>query len=596
MCEGYIVGVARRPLALLTGVPFTVSLRPLALLADSMIFIHPVDSSIAPDYYHIIKEPMDLTTIEENIRSGQYKTAWGYLRHMHLMIDNALFFNKPGTFVNKYAQRIQKFWVSRAEEMMMTTLSSHNYCCGRRRRLSGHSYRCRGATCFVKYGCVYWFYDPEDDEDAIVYCQSHYQKLAQEVVIPRFGNGTGGDIKFDKSKLLRTKHNTPLVEEKFVTCKRCGQEDHEICKQHLSFLGKDYYCDRCREATGTPEPPIQSPRDLAHCALSTFLEREVSSKVPLVGQRVCIRVTNAEDTATPLKPLMRERYPDHPTEFPYVQKVLLCFMDIEGRPICFFGMIVHECASGTPQPNQDRVYISLLDSIKLPKTMLPSMYRTAIYHAVVRGYLRYVGQRGFRYAHLYTCPPRKGQNYILPFKPDDQKEISTVRLRKWYSDLLTAAQNSNPPALNSFKNIGEVFKNAKLTEIPYFDGDNWPDIMEDILKFDNAQKDEERSHREIRENIEVKQLAIWNEADACRSEHIKPKCTIVNNIHTYEGLPLPRPRKRRKSEAATRPPKPKYTLQERLNVVIAQLKRDFLVVEVSGTGCFVSVALSCTLE
>jgi len=496
---------------------------------------------------------------------------------VHLMIDNALLFNKPGTFHNKYAQRLQKFWVTRAEEMMVTTLASHNYCCGRRRRLSGHSYRCRGATCFVKYGCVYWYYDPQDGEDAVVYCQAHYAKLRDpEVVIPRFGNGTGGEIRFHKSQLIRTKHNTPLVEEKIVTCAECGQEDHEICKQHLSFLGKPYHCDRCREQLNIPDPPIQSPRNLPHCPLSEYLEKEVSGKVPLVGQRVCIRVVNAESVNSELKPLMMERYPEHPKFFPYVQKVIVCFMDIEGRPIVFFGMIVHECGPETPQPNRERVYISLLDSIKLPKTMLPSMYRTAIYHAVVRGYLRYVGGRGFKYAHLYTCPPRKGQNYILPFKPDDQKEISTARLRKWYSDLLTQAANTNPPALSSFRNIGEVFKNAKLTEIPYFDGDNWPDIMEDILKFDNAQKDEESTHLSIKAGVETNQLTIWKEAEEKRPAHAKPKCQLATQ--SYVGL-QPRPRKRRKSEAASRPPKPKYSLQERLNLVIAQLKRDFLVVE-----------------
>jgi hypothetical protein len=49
-----------------------------------------------------------------------------------------------------------KFWVPLADKMMTETLASHNYCCGKRRLLSGMSYRCRGATCFIKYGCVYW--------------------------------------------------------------------------------------------------------------------------------------------------------------------------------------------------------------------------------------------------------------------------------------------------------------------------------------------------------------------------------------------------------------------------------------------------------
>lgn len=105
------------------------------------------------------------------------------------MLDNALLFNKAGTFHNKYAQRLLKFWTARAEQMITEKLTHHNYCCGKRRLLSGHSYRCRGATCFIKYGCVYWYYDPKDGEDDIIYCQAHYQKLSPQVEIPRYGNG-----------------------------------------------------------------------------------------------------------------------------------------------------------------------------------------------------------------------------------------------------------------------------------------------------------------------------------------------------------------------------------------------------------------------
>ena len=45
-----------------------------------------------------------------------------------------------------------------------------------------------------------------------------------------------------------------------------------------------------------------------------------------------------------------------------------------------------------------------------------------------------------------------------------------------------ASINCNPPAIVGFKNIGEVYKKPTLTNIPYFDGDNWPDMIEDVLK------------------------------------------------------------------------------------------------------------------
>ena len=47
-------------------------------------------------------------------------------------------------------------------------------------------------------------------------------------------------------------------------------------------------------------------------------------------------------------------------------------------------------------------------------------------------YLRSCSMRGFHSTHIYTCPPRRGQNYIFPLKPADQLETSVGRLRQWY--------------------------------------------------------------------------------------------------------------------------------------------------------------------
>jgi hypothetical protein len=47
-------------------------------------------------------------------------------------------------------------------------------------------------------------------------------------------------------------------------------------------------------------------------------------------------------------------------------------------------MIAQEYGADCPLPNRNCVYLSLLDSMKLPKTSLPTSLRTAIYHAIVR--------------------------------------------------------------------------------------------------------------------------------------------------------------------------------------------------------------------
>jgi hypothetical protein len=67
------------------------------------VFIDPVDSTVAPYYYDVVKEPRDLTMIGYKIMRGSYSTAWQYLNDIHLMIDNAMLFNAPGTEHNRSA-------------------------------------------------------------------------------------------------------------------------------------------------------------------------------------------------------------------------------------------------------------------------------------------------------------------------------------------------------------------------------------------------------------------------------------------------------------------------------------------------------------
>lgn len=209
--------------------------------------------------------------------------------------------------------------------------------------------------------------------------------------------------------------------------------------------------------------------------------------------------------------------------------------------------------------------------------MLPSAQRTALYHCVLRGYLRFCGSRGFTDAHIYTCPPRRGQNYIFPFKPDEQREISVTRLRQWYASMLSDAMFRADPAVAGFMNIQEAYDSPSLPDIPYFDGDNWPDILEDIIKLDEKAEEEERKKAELRKMIDVEQAKAWEEGPHLRTRCRKPK----DAGGYYEGQKPPksaagnRPRKKRKMKE----PKKKLTLDGRLGLVLASSHRDFLVVK-----------------
>lgn len=52
-----------------------------------------------PDYYKVILEPMDLRTIEHNIRSDKYMTEDAMVEEMKLMFRNARHYNEEGSQV-----------------------------------------------------------------------------------------------------------------------------------------------------------------------------------------------------------------------------------------------------------------------------------------------------------------------------------------------------------------------------------------------------------------------------------------------------------------------------------------------------------------
>eukprot|EP00051_Salpingoeca_urceolata_P006290 m.83380 g.83380 ORF g.83380 m.83380 type:complete len:1007 (-) comp14764_c1_seq3:89-3109(-) len=553
---------------------------------ECRIFLQAVDTRHVPDYLLVIETPIDLSIIGGKIDACAYPTAWEYLDDMWLMFDNCFIYNRPGSFHHRYASKLCKTWQPLVESLMTYTLAAHGYCCGQRRRLAGVSYRCRGGTCFVKYGHQYWRYKVADDE-YIIFCPGHYQKLPAEVVLPRYANGTGDEIRFSKTELVRMKHNTPLAKELMVTCDTCGRMHHEVCVMHNAFhIGLSYRCDLCRVATNSPKPALPNPADLPQCTLTRQLEEELR-RVSSFGASITLRLVNFTTESSETKPMFRERFPDAPKEFRHTRKCVLAFIEHEGIHECFFGLIVQEYGAECPQPNQQRVYIALLDSVKLPKAFLPSAVRTEVYHTVVRGYLRYAGRRGFKFAHIYTCPPRKGQNYIFPFKPPDQKEISVVRLRQWYNNLLHPKVPPPEPAIVGTKLLGDIYTQPKLTEIPYFDGDNWPEIIEDCIRLDIKALADQKRRDELRAQVDATQQEVWlarnGESIAqCRKPRANP------NTQYYEGVTPPdKIRKRRRlsrTNAKDRRPSPskpksRVTVEERLGLVLAATKRDFLVVQ-----------------
>ncbi len=78
------------------------------------IFHNPIKTSEAPDYYEIVKRPMDLKTIKAHIREGQITSSDEFQRDVYLMFANSLMYNRPGSDIFTMAEEVRLCpWSSR---------------------------------------------------------------------------------------------------------------------------------------------------------------------------------------------------------------------------------------------------------------------------------------------------------------------------------------------------------------------------------------------------------------------------------------------------------------------------------------------------
>ncbi|EAS36106.3 transcription regulator BDF1 [Coccidioides immitis RS] len=91
---------------------FIRTLAALKRTHDARFFRVPVDpvKLNIPNYPTIIKEPMDLHTMEDKIKSGAYKTVDQITADFKLMIDNCITFNGPEHVVTVEGMRLRDNW------------------------------------------------------------------------------------------------------------------------------------------------------------------------------------------------------------------------------------------------------------------------------------------------------------------------------------------------------------------------------------------------------------------------------------------------------------------------------------------------------
>ncbi|KAL1919293.1 uncharacterized protein VTP21DRAFT_1986 [Calcarisporiella thermophila] len=84
-------------------------LRKVTRLNCAALFQRPVDPALdgAPDYYDIIKEPMDLGTMKNKLERAEYPTLQSFEDDFRRMIRNCYRYNSPGTYAHVQGQELE---------------------------------------------------------------------------------------------------------------------------------------------------------------------------------------------------------------------------------------------------------------------------------------------------------------------------------------------------------------------------------------------------------------------------------------------------------------------------------------------------------
>jgi len=402
----------------------------------SWIFMQPVDpvELNLPDYFDIIKNPMDLGTIKKKMENNGYKSLAEFDADVRLTFDNAVAYNGDGSDVCKVAydmkltfEKLHGALIANIDAEEEIRKSSGDVCilCGCEKLLFEPTvYYCNGSCNGQRIRRNSYYYT--GGRNQYHWCQQCYNDLKEK-----------DPLEFPDCTLwkreLQKKKNDEMHEEPWVECSQCNRWVHQICALFNGRMNKGttiYHCPFCfmaRRSNCKPQPKPLGAKDIRHTKLSGFLEDRViksledcyaRTKSDACGRgiekssTIYVRQLSNIDKLHQVKQRMIQRYTEHqyPKEFPARSKCVLLFQEMDGVEVILFGMYLYEYGHRCPLPNQRCVYVSYLDSVYYFR---PRQYRTMVYHEMLIAYLAHVKQRGFHTAHIWACPPCKGDDYIF---------------------------------------------------------------------------------------------------------------------------------------------------------------------------------------
>ena len=252
--------------------------------------VDPVELGL-PDYFEVVKRPMDLGTIKKRMENGCYHSLEAFHVDVNLTFENAMLYNPEGSVVYNMAKEMKdKFALDytalitklKAEEDEKRKKGDACALCGMEKLLfEPPVFYCNGLKCSsqrIRRNSYYYV----GGNNKYHWCHQCYGDLKdnQELQMP--------DATFRKQDLLKKK-NDEVREESWVHCDRCNRWIHQICGLFNTRKNQDqrseYVCPRCTmnerkkkgQIKGTSKTPMAA--DLQRTKLSEFLENHIHGKV-----------------------------------------------------------------------------------------------------------------------------------------------------------------------------------------------------------------------------------------------------------------------------------------------------------------------------